>query len=128
MSKRVIVTASLTAEPPSGLASGQSTLGVPTNVQIVCKATDDQSDIPLESDSARTINFGGGVTTAHVVKIAVRGGYVTARLTSASGTSQIVVIEPEMMLISKTIGYTALTLQRPAGVQVYCDVTLGEKS
>lgn len=130
-SKRTTVTGQITAEPASGFASGQSTVGIPTEYTIVCKHLADLGSFNLDSDPAVNVPIvgsGGIEEGANLVKITVLGGYVTARLTSASGTAQVIVIEPEMTLCCKSIKYTALTIQRPTATPVQVFVTLGEKS
>jgi hypothetical protein len=81
----------------------------------------------LTSDSVQTVSF-GGLASASVIVIKATGGKVKARLTSADGTTQAIPIDGFMVLMSRSVPYTALDLTRVAGTETLINVFLGQAS
>lgn len=82
-------------------------------------------DLYLVDDAVATVPF-GDVTDAHLVLIKT-DKKVTVRLTSAEGATQIVPVDSLLYLICETVPYTAIDVQREAGVETNVKVLLGEK-
>lgn len=115
------------AEPATvgTVASGCPSLNAPI-YETLLLAQKQYTDITLGADSAEAVAF-GDVTSAHVV-IMKASGKVTARLTSSEGTTQIVPFDSFLILLSETVPYTAVDLQRVAGQSTTVKVFLGEKT
>ncbi len=79
----------------------------------------------LIADSVQAVSF-GGVTDANVA-IITSNRKVKVRLTSADGATQSVPCDGTMILISKTVPFTAIDLTRVAGTDTRVRIFLGEK-
>jgi hypothetical protein len=80
----------------------------------------------LIADAPVTVGF-GGVTNANVVIIKVDGERITARLTSAAGSTQSIPVEEFLALISLSVPITAIDLTRATGVTTTVRVFLGQR-
>lgn len=112
--------------PASGSPSGAFQL-IATLDESLTLLHKHQDTLQLTVDSPVVLNF-GGVVSAHVVIMRVTGGKVDARITSADGTAQIVPIDPLLILISKTVPITAISLTRVATVDTTVEIFLGEQA
>lgn len=83
-------------------------------------------DIALEADAARAVQF-GDVANANLI-ILKATGKVTARITSADGTSQAIPFDTYLILMSETVPVTAITLTRVPGTETIVKVFLGENA
>ncbi len=117
---------SWTTTPRTGVPSGDPTMSaVVEESQNLGKKHYDT--VALLTDGVTAVNF-GGVTNANVVTIRTDGGRVTARLTHADGATQIVPVNPHMILIVQDRPITALDVARVAGQDTTVKVFLGERA
>lgn len=113
--------------PTASDEDGIATVNLPRDSSLVLEQLLASGDFVLDSDSPKSIDFGACGGVAHYIVIRVKGGYVRATVTSTLGTAALFV-EPAFELRSDNNSYTALTLQRPAGVEVVVNVFLGKRS
>jgi hypothetical protein len=106
-------------------ASGCPTLHTPTNEKVLL-AKKQFADVALDADPAEAVPF-GDLTNAHVVMIKTNRK-VTVRLTTTEGATQIVPVDTVLQLISESVPYTAIDLQRVVGQSTSVKVFLGEKN
>lgn len=113
--------------PSSGslLASGAPAFAAPINESMILVQKDYQ-DFDLVADTVVTVSF-DGVVNANVINI-FTDRKIKIRLTSADGALQSLPVDGSILLISKTVPYTALDLQRVAGQETRVKVFLGQKS
>jgi hypothetical protein len=112
---------------PLGLTNSfVASLNVPIQEQFTLDAKT-SGEVQLTSDSALPLNF-GGVTDANIVTLKVLPGAspVTAALTWAGGTSQVVPVDTYTVLMSEGKPITAITLQRTPGVLSTVEYLLGQ--
>lgn len=107
------------------LASGCPSFNTPISEAVLLKLKQ-FTDVVLDADPAEVVPF-GEVVSAHVIMMK-SSGKVIARLTSADGTTQIVPVDTTLQLISESVPYTAIDLQRVAGQATSVKVFLGEKN
>lgn len=107
------------------LASGCPTFNTPLNEEVLLNLKQ-FTDVVLGDDAAEAVPF-GEVTSAHVVVMKATRK-VTARLTSAEGATQIVPVDTTLLLISESVPFTAIDLQRVVGQSTSVKVFLGEKN
>ena len=107
------------------VSSGCPTLQTPLLEQVLL-AKKQFTDVALDADPVEAVPF-GDVTSAHVVMIKTTKK-VTVRLTSSEGALQIVPVDSILQLISESVPYTAIDLQRVAGQATSVKVFLGEKN
>jgi hypothetical protein len=107
------------------VASGCPTFQTPLS-ETVLLAKKQFADVALDLDAVEVVPF-GDVTNAHVVMIKATKK-VIARLTSADGALQVVPVDTILHLISESVPYTAIDLQRVAGQATSVKVYLGEKN
>jgi hypothetical protein len=84
-------------------------------------------EVILTSDSFVSVGL-GGLTNVHVLVLKVVANKVKLRLTSTLGSQQIIPVEEFLVQISLTVPYTAIDLQRDAGVVTRAQIFLGEKA
>jgi hypothetical protein len=84
-------------------------------------------EVILTSDSFVSVGL-GGLTNVHVLVLKVVANKVKLRLTSTLGSQQIIPVEEFLTQISLTVPYTAIDLQRDAGVVTKVQIFLGEKA
>lgn len=113
--------------PSSGplLASGAPAFSAPISESLVL-IEKQYVEFDLTADAVQTVPF-GGVVNANVVEIFC-DRKVKARLTSADGALQVIPVDGVQIIISKTVPFTALDLQRVAGQETRVKVFLGQKS
>lgn len=87
------------------------------------------TDLTLTDDTPTALDFGGGVTNAHVVILkAVGGGAVRARFTTADGDQQAVPFDTYLILMCMAKPVTAIDLTRLPSTPTTVRVFLGEKA
>lgn len=106
-------------------ASGAPSFTAPINEAVSLKSKN-YDDYLLTADSVQAVAF-GGVANAHVVMI-FSNQKIKARLTSADGATQVIPVDGFLALISESVPFTALDLQRVAGQETTVKVFLGEKT
>lgn len=84
------------------------------------------SELSLDGDAPVTVDL-CGMAVAHVVILRTNARHVTARVTSADGTTQSIPVNPLAVIISKNVPVTALDLTRAPGVSTTVNVFLGER-
>ena len=84
-------------------------------------------EVELSSDVFTPVGF-GGVADAHVVVLKSPGRKVTARLTSADGSQQLIPVEEFAFLMSISTPFTAIDLQRETGVTTTVMIFLGQRA
>lgn len=82
--------------------------------------------ITLDADPAEAVNFSDLASAAAI--ILKTSGKVIARLTSADGAAQAIPVDGFLFVLSASVPFTALTLQRVAGVTTTAKVVLVEKA
>ena len=120
----------------AGSWSANPAIGAPSGIAYFCTPISealqltrkDYDTIVLAADAPVAVDFGGGVTSAHVVIIKATGGKVKVALTSADGTLQAIPVDSMLILISRTVPFTALELTRLAGTATQVEVFLGQVS
>ena len=127
MSDKFSITGSWQTSPQTGalLASGAPSLSAPIN-EVVTLAQKNFDDYLLSADAVVPVQF-GGVANANVIEISC-DRKIKARFTSADGAVQVMPIDGHLSLISKTVPYTAIDLQRVAGQETRVKVFIGQKS
>lgn len=126
MSDSFRLTGGYTVTPQSAPLSFAQTAEatIDESVTLSAKTT---TDVLLTVDTPVAVNF-GGVTVANVVILKAVGGKVTARLTSADGTSQSVPFDTYLILMNDAVPITAIDLTRVAGTSTIVRVFLGDKA
>jgi hypothetical protein len=108
-----------------GNPSGRSTCITPLEENLTLKDKSD-SDITLIVDTPVSVPF-GTLAGANVVVIKPMGGGVTARLSSAAGTTQVIPIDTLLVLVNTAVPITAIDLTRTTAVSTTVSYFLGEK-
>ena len=113
-------------KPLTGNPSGEPNLVAPILEQMSLqnKAI---GDLCLDADGQVAVPL-GTVVNANVVIVKTVGGKVTLRATSADGALQAIPIDPFGVIISASVPFTALTVERVAGVETIVNYFLGEQS
>ena len=127
MSSQLTISGSYVIAPLTGAsANGEPTISTPFDEMII---TDRSTlvELRLTSDVAVSVAF-GGVDEAVFVAIHASGGKVSATLTSADGTDQIIPVDPIGLLLSESVPFTALSLTRATGTTVDVRVVLADKA
>lgn len=107
------------------VASGCPTFNTPI-AETVLLAKKQFTDVALDADAVEAVPF-GDVVNAHVVMMKATRK-VTVRLTTSEGATQIVPVDTVLQLISESVPYTAIDLQRVVGQSTSVKVFLGEKN
>jgi hypothetical protein len=108
------------------LRSGAVPVG-PTPINEVVTLDEKNLDqYTLTADAAQAVSF-GGVTNAHVVIVSADRP-ITVRLTSAAGAVQAIPVDDQIVIISRTSPFTAITLTRTPATLTNVNVFLGEKA
>lgn len=113
-----------TPQTGSLLASGKASVLASIREVVTLALKEGPADYLLDADPAVPIDF-GGVTNAHVVMI-FSDQKIKVRYTSAEGSTQSLPGEVHM-LISKTVPFTAIDIQRVVGQETRCSVFIGQK-
>lgn len=127
MSDKFQINGSWGTTPQTGalLSSGAPSLTAPIN-ESVTLAQKNFDDYDLIADAIQAVAF-GGVVSANVVEISC-DRKIKARFTSADGATQTIPVDGHLSLISKTVPFTAIDLQRVAGQETRVKIFLGQKS
>lgn len=107
------------------LASGAPSIVAPISETVILSQKN-FDDYTLSADSVQAVAF-GGVVNASVIEISC-DRKIKVRLTSADGTTQVIPVDGHLSLISKTVPFTAIDLQRVAGQETRVKVFIGQKS
>lgn len=113
--------------PASGSPSAAPTVTAPISEQVTLVRAPTVLEYELDADGAVPVAF-GQLDDASVVVIKTVGGKVSATLTSADGTDQVVPVDSFAAIISESVPYTALSLTRVASTLTTVKVLLGEKA
>lgn len=113
--------------PTTADADGIVAALIPSDSSVVFEQIMGAGEYDLTSDAPVTIDLSAVSATVNYIVIRVKGGYCKATLTSSLGTAQLFV-EPRLELRSDNNPYTALTLQRPIGVEVTVNIFVGKRS
>lgn len=114
-------------QPASGFPSGDPAIEAALSESLVLKNKQSLS-VTLDDDPVESVAF-GDMTNAHVIVIRLQGGKAKARFTSADGSTQAIPVDPFLTVISSSVPFTALDLQRVSGsTTVYARIFLGEKA
>ena len=114
-----------TPQTGSLLASGAPAISAPISETVILSQKN-FDDYVLTVDSVVAVQF-GGVTNAHVVEISC-DRKIKVRFTSADGATQSIPVDGHLSLISKSVPFTAIDLQRVAGQETRVKVFIGQKS
>jgi hypothetical protein len=127
MADKFQLTGSWSANPATGslLASGAASFAAPISESVML-AQKNYDDYTLDADAVQAVAF-GGVADAHVVLI-FSDRKIAIRLTSADGATQVVPCDGFLGLISETVPFTAIDIQRVAGQETKVKVFIGEKT
>lgn len=107
------------------LRSGAASISAPVNAFVTLNAKN-TDDYDLLSDSPQAVAF-GGVAVANIV-IINSDRKIMLTLTSADGAAQTIPCDGEVYLISRTVGFTAISLTRIPATETHVKVFLGEKA
>lgn len=126
MSDQLKIAGVITVTPQTGslLSSGAESTQAPLNVQMSL-AQKEGTIYDLVSDAAKTVDL-GGCTSVHAVTIFTNRPIVVA-LTSSLGVA-LVPVDDSMILISKTVPFTAITLTRTPATETLVRVFIGQKT
>lgn len=127
MADRLTITAGLTVgATSSGCCSDGDSLSREASEVIGLDGTAQSGSILLGTDTPESIAF-GDLASANVVWLAVTGGKVRARLTSADGTQQAVPVDDLLIIVSRSVPFTAIDLTRVTGQTPRVTYVLGQK-
>lgn len=128
MSDKFSITGSWQTSPQTGglLASGAASISAPISESVTLALKNGPDDYTLTADAIQAVAL-GGVAAINVVEISC-DRKIKVRLTSADGALQTIPVDGHLSLISKTVPYTAIDLQRVAGQETRVKVFLGQKS
>lgn len=127
MSNLYSLEGSYTSAPASGLPSGDPEVDTTISEQLYLRRQK-LVRVELSTDSPVAVGF-DNIAAAAVVIVKSVGNKVSARITSADGTTQAVPVDSLLILHCSSVGVTALDLTRVAGAgTVNVIVFLGEKS
>lgn len=116
---------SSTAADDDGLVSPAV---IPSDSSTVFEAYFSTGDIDMTSDAPVSIPLGPAIGSEfHYCVIRVKGGRVDATITTGLGVATLPV-EPRLEWRSDNYPATALSLQRPLGVEVVVSVYLGRRA
>jgi hypothetical protein len=127
MADQFSLTGSYQATPAFGSPSAIGAIIAPVDEELIL-VDKFYDQVQLTVDGPVSVPFGGGVVNAHVVILKATGGKVTARFTSADGTTQAVPVDSFAVVMSRTVPFTALDLTRIPGQLTAVDVFLGQNS
>lgn len=127
MSDKFMISGSWETTPQSGslLASGAPSLLAPIK-ETLTLSQKNYDDYTLDADAVQAVAF-GGVENANVVQISC-DRKIKVRLTSADGATQTIPVDGHLSLISRTVPFTAIDLQRVAGQETRVKVFIGQKT
>lgn len=83
--------------------------------------------VALTTDNPVVVSL-GGLDDAAVVILRATGAKVKATLASADGAAEVVPVDPLLIVVSREVPFTALTLTRAAGLDATVKVFLGQKA
>ena len=107
---------------------GLDVVTIPSDSSVVFEAFGTTGDIVLTSDAPVAVPLGPALGSGfNYVNIRVKGGRVTATLTSGLGSATLPV-EPRLELRADNNPFSSLVLQRPTGIEVVVAVYLGRRS
>lgn len=114
--------------PQSGslLNSGAASELAPVNEAVLLSLKNGQNDYTLIVDTPVDVEF-GGVAEANVVVIFCNRK-IRVRLTSADGSLQSIPVDDMLMLISRTVPFTAIDMTRVLAQETQVKVFVGQKS
>jgi hypothetical protein len=108
------------------LASGAASELAPINVTVELALKNGQDDYLLMVDTPVAVAF-GGVTDANVITI-FSDRKIRVRLTSADGSIQSIPVDGTLLLVSKTVPFTAIDLTRVLAQETRVKVFIGQKT
>lgn len=119
-----VLTGSITDFPTSEVAA-------PVCARLELETGLERRSVTLATDSPVAVPF--STPDVSVVRIFVdpklnTSTKVTARVTSADGTQQLVPVDPIAIIFSQSVPFTAIDLIRVAGQTTVVDLTLGQKA
>jgi hypothetical protein len=116
------ITGSIESAPQTGYPAGPASVSVSveerqySSVPVTAQYT-------LAADAQVSVAL-GPLSAANALHVRPVGGEVLVRITTSHGTLQVIPVDSLLILSSRTTNITAITLQRPAGVEVVVDVLL----
>lgn len=126
MASTFALTGTYQAVPPLNMPSGDPLITAPID-ERQSLTLETAGQLLLSVDGATALPF-GGLSSASVVCVKVTGGNCKLRLTSAAGTAQVVPVDSFAVLMSGAEPFTAATVERPAGVNVFVKYFLGQRA
>ena len=81
----------------------------------------------LDGDAPVSIPF-GALTEVNVIYVRTVGGKVRLRATSADGTAQAFPVDPYCVILSASVGITALDVTRVPATPTVVTILIGKKS
>lgn len=119
----------------SGTYQAMPGFGMPSGDPLITAPVDERQTLELElagqllltADAPVAVPF-GGLTSASVFVLKVVGGPVKVRLTSSAGATQVVPCDTFLSLMSGTVPFTAITVEREPGVITTCKFFLGQRA
>lgn len=127
MSNVFAIVGSYSSTPASGSPSGDPIITAALDERLML-ATETYSQLTLNNDSPVTLPL-GGLSSANVVIIkVVAPSKVNVRITSNSGSAQVIPVDSFLALITASEPLTAVSVQRTPGVQTVIRYFLGQKA
>lgn len=120
------VSGECTSRAIQGNPSGYPNLTIPLDERMNLEASVVGTYV-LTSNTAVSVDF-GNLDEVNAITVRSTGGKVRVRLTSSDGSAQAVPVESLFVLITSTVGITAVDLTRETGVEISVSVFLGKRS
>jgi len=126
MADTLTLTGTLQTAPTNPSASGLTGVVSQLAEALTLQTKGIPGEYDLTSDSPQSVSF-GALPVVNVLWVKVNGGGpVTVSVTSAAGTSQAWPVDSFLCLFTQRVNITAVTLTRPAGVESFVDVFIGQ--
>lgn len=125
MADQFTLSGSYNATPLGGAASLDPSIDATISEQMALQAKF-VANLDLTVDTPVAVPF-GTVGNAHVVVLKATGK-VSARLTSADGSTQVVPFDTVLIVMCQSVPFTAIDLTRVAATATVVRVFLGEKA
>lgn len=123
------VIGTISETPATGSPSGVPDIPIPIGVSLRLPRSGISLNYDLAADGATAVALGQLANPGvNVIFAQVTGGSCDLILTSADGTSQVVPVGPMALLVSTIVPYTAISLARQTGIEVFVQLYLAQGS
>jgi hypothetical protein len=112
--------------PCSGVPSGDPLIQAALSEQAFLSAKQVDT-VTLPDTTPKAVSF-GDLAQADVIVLRALGGKVSATITSGDGTSQVIPVEPLLILMNDSVAVTAIVLTAASGAPtIAVKVFLGQR-